>query len=102
MSADLRTLTNAKLAKLIESTSAKVSEASNAIFDAALHGHERFSEIRERLGENDARVVKWRDLRDARDRMDMEARSRIGPVSTPVLYPTLLMQSPRYKPKQTY
>jgi len=60
MAKDISKLSHNALAKEIERLSSVVDKASAPIWNAALHGNERWSDIVARLGESDPRVARYR------------------------------------------
>ena len=83
-------LSHNALAKEIERISSVVDKASAPIWNAALHGNERWNDIVARLGEDDARVVAYRAALGRLDDAYYEAHKRCGPVTFNSLYPIVL------------
>lgn len=81
MAKDISKLSHNALAKEIERLSSVVDKASAPIWNAALHGNERWSDIVARLGESDPRVARYRAALALVDDAYWEARSRCGPVT---------------------
>ena len=90
MTKDISKLSHNALANEIDRLSAAVDKVSCLIWDAALHGNERWNDICARLGEADARVTAYRSALVALANAYWEARSRCGPVSFNSLYPIVL------------
>lgn len=90
MAKDISRLSHNALAAMIERLSLTVDKTSSPVWDAALHGDERWNDICARLGEDDARVVAYRAALGRLDEAYLEARSRCGPVSFNSLYPIVL------------
>lgn len=90
MAKDISKLSHNALAKEIERLSSVVDKASAPIWNAALHGNERWNDIVARLGEGDPRVARYRAALALVDDAYYEARRRCGPVSFNSLYPVVL------------
>jgi hypothetical protein len=89
-------MTNARLAKELTLRSVNASLRADAIFALAEHGHERMLDIMRRLGDAHPTVRAYEAARSLCGEAAAEARWRCGPVSFTSLYPTMLMQTPRY------
>ena len=92
-------LSHNALAKEIERLSSVVDKASAPIWNAALHGNERWNDIVARLGEGDLRVARYRAALALVDDAYWEARSRCGPVTFNSLYPIVLRDMGRRRVK---
>lgn len=90
MAQDISKLSHNALANRIERLSSVVDKASAPIWNAALHGNERWGDIVARLGESDPRVARYRAALALVDDAYWEARSRCGPVTFNSLYPIVL------------
>lgn len=76
----LEGLTNVALAKLIERRDAAKVKAVGRVYDLAEAGTERWSEIVERLGDDNSRVRVAMDASEEAAIARAEARRRLGPV----------------------
>lgn len=88
---DLEKMPKGKLAKTIEAAQTKCDKAADKIFAQALHGQERFSEIKARLGKSHKDVIAH-DLacRQVLD-LHLECRRRYGQAVTfNSMWPTFL------------
>ena len=99
MAQDISKLSHNALAKEIERLSSVVDKASAPIWNAALHGNERWNDIVARLGEGDLRVARYRAALALVDDAYWEARSRCGPVTFNSLYPIVLRDMGRRRVK---
>ncbi len=109
---DLSTMTNGKLADMIERVCADRETASLAVWALADSPDERWGELVERLGDpaphetaleyraSDPRhpvLIAYREADEAWEDVRYEARQRCGPAVGSTLYETVLRQSPRYR-----
>lgn len=85
----VESLTNKQLANLIERRDAAKERASGHVYDLAESGHERWSEIVERLGADDPCVVAYNEKAEEAAIARAEARRRLGPVQD-VMFVTYL------------
>lgn len=94
---DLATLTNYKLAQLIDSLIPLRDAAVDAVYKSIQRDDVPFQAIVANLSEDDPTKVEYKrafnELEEARN----EAILRIGPISTTVLIQDVLRRSPRYR-----
>lgn len=90
----LSDMTNGKLADLIERRKKAAHKAANAVYALAAHGHERYSDIRARLGDDHPVVIAADVALASLYAAEHEAETRTGP-QRPSLYPTILRSLPR-------
>lgn len=74
----LAKLSNKALAKKLNASLEQTNVAMQAIYDAHENGSTPFSDIVEKLGENDKRVKKFNDVYAVRRELQNEAYSRLG------------------------
>ena len=96
---DISKLSHNALANRIERLSSVVDKASAPIWNAALHGNERWNDIVARLGESDPRVARYRAALALVDDAYYEAHKRCGPVTFNSLYPIVLRDMGRRRVK---
>lgn len=90
-------LTNCALAHRLESAEKRYEKALDAVYAAALHGHEKISEITARLGATDPKVTRAGTERARLDALRDEAERRLGPQGHKFMMPTTLRNLPRTK-----
>lgn len=95
----LETLTNAKLAKHIETCIAVAEKAAAPIWEAALSQNERWNQILNRLGKDDPRVIAYHAANEMINAAQIEAKLRCGPAFGATLYTVILRTNPRYRRK---
>lgn len=89
-------MTNNKVAKALEAAMEEWHAASMGIFVLALHGHERFREIMERIGAEHAAAIRFSTIDNVRAQIEAEARMRVGPTASTAGCAYALERSGRY------
>lgn len=109
---DLSSITNAKLADMIDRVVVEREAAADKLWAHAASPRERWNDLVERLGDpaahetaleyraSDPRhpdLIAYRVADERYEDVRYEARRRVGPATHAVHYPTILRQSPRGK-----
>lgn len=94
---DLGTLTNARLVKELERRQKVRDQATKAVFDLALHGHERFMDILARIGGDHLATIAYNYADREFYEAFYEAQRRVGQVRYAYEAILFLEKSPRYK-----
>ena len=92
----LPSITNARLATLLEQAMAEWHMATKAVFELAEHGQERFLTVLTRIGHAHPVGARFQKADAARTALEAEARSRVGELGLGGDYPYTLRKSPRY------
>ena len=97
MATDIARITNAALAKLIDSASEQMGAAVANVLRHHSHYEERFLEVLERLDPSHIDVQVYKNLNAKTTNLEAEAYMRVGYATFRSHYPTMLRNSPRYR-----